>query len=208
MQDPPTVRPSPSRRHPPHPGHTRHRPRLHCGADTSRTAQVTSHIQTSTTHLLGNSDELRGRVANLSPRRPVPPLTTRTADAMPSTLETPVLQVDANMIRRVDTSNPENLFSMWTGWFSARLGRGCPPANQVQSLPDAPPRSHKAAVWRTSRGACGRARPSASNPARTLSLPRRRQDPSSSPQRGASRPRTCRNSRAASSRPSRRRPSS
>jgi len=36
---------------------------------------------------------------------------------MPSTftLETPVLQVDANVIHKVDTSNPQNLFSMWTG---------------------------------------------------------------------------------------------
>lgn len=33
---------------------------------------------------------------------------------MPSTLETPVLQVDANVIHKVDTSNPQNLFSMWT----------------------------------------------------------------------------------------------
>jgi len=32
---------------------------------------------------------------------------------MPS-LKTPVLQVDANVIHKVDTTNPENLFSMWT----------------------------------------------------------------------------------------------
>jgi len=36
---------------------------------------------------------------------------------MPLSLETPVLQVDANVIHKVDTTNPENLFSMWTGEF-------------------------------------------------------------------------------------------
>jgi len=34
---------------------------------------------------------------------------------MPMTLEAPVLQVDANVIHKVDTTNPANLFSMWTG---------------------------------------------------------------------------------------------
>jgi hypothetical protein len=34
---------------------------------------------------------------------------------MPSSLEAPVLQVDANVIHKVDTTNPANLFSMWTG---------------------------------------------------------------------------------------------
>ncbi|CAK7563282.1 MAG: hypothetical protein SEPTF4163_001146 [Sporothrix epigloea] len=33
---------------------------------------------------------------------------------MPTSLDTPVLQVDANVIHKVDTSNPQNLFSMWT----------------------------------------------------------------------------------------------
>ncbi|KAK0629065.1 hypothetical protein B0T17DRAFT_175245 [Bombardia bombarda] len=33
---------------------------------------------------------------------------------MPMCLEAPVLQVDANVIHKVDTANPENLFSMWT----------------------------------------------------------------------------------------------
>ncbi|KAH8887683.1 DUF1752-domain-containing protein [Thozetella sp. PMI_491] len=33
---------------------------------------------------------------------------------MPIRLQAPVLQVDANVIHKVDTSNPENLFSMWT----------------------------------------------------------------------------------------------
>ncbi|CAK7232989.1 hypothetical protein SCUCBS95973_008444 [Sporothrix curviconia] len=33
---------------------------------------------------------------------------------MPSSLDAPVLQVDANVIHKVDTSNPQNLFSMWT----------------------------------------------------------------------------------------------
>ena len=36
---------------------------------------------------------------------------------MPMTLEAPVLQVDANVIHKVDTTNPANLFSMWTGEF-------------------------------------------------------------------------------------------
>lgn len=39
---------------------------------------------------------------------------------MPLSLEAPVLQVDANVIHKVDTTNPANLFSMWTGEF-------CPP---------------------------------------------------------------------------------
>lgn len=34
---------------------------------------------------------------------------------MPSSLATPVLQVDTNVIHQVDTQNPDNLFSMWTG---------------------------------------------------------------------------------------------
>ncbi|KAL2262087.1 hypothetical protein VTK26DRAFT_2519 [Humicola hyalothermophila] len=33
---------------------------------------------------------------------------------MPLSLEAPVLQVDANVIHKVDTTNPANLFSMWT----------------------------------------------------------------------------------------------
>ncbi|KAL2264655.1 hypothetical protein VTJ83DRAFT_7165 [Remersonia thermophila] len=33
---------------------------------------------------------------------------------MPMSLEAPVLQVDANVIHKVDTTNPSNLFSMWT----------------------------------------------------------------------------------------------
>ncbi|KAL1840312.1 hypothetical protein VTJ49DRAFT_565 [Mycothermus thermophilus] len=33
---------------------------------------------------------------------------------MPISLEAPVLQVDANVIHKVDTTNPSNLFSMWT----------------------------------------------------------------------------------------------
>ncbi|KAK4043113.1 hypothetical protein C8A01DRAFT_43895 [Parachaetomium inaequale] len=33
---------------------------------------------------------------------------------MPMSLEAPVLQVDANVIHKVDTTNPANLFSMWT----------------------------------------------------------------------------------------------
>ncbi len=36
------------------------------------------------------------------------------------TLEAPVVQVDANAIHKVDTTNPANLFSMWTGEFSCR----------------------------------------------------------------------------------------
>jgi len=47
---------------------------------------------------------------------------------MPLSLEAPVLQVDANVIHKVDTTNPANLFSMWTGEFDLailirRLGR-------------------------------------------------------------------------------------
>jgi hypothetical protein len=39
------------------------------------------------------------------------------AAIMPMSLEAPVLQVDANVIHKVDTTNPANLFSMWTGEF-------------------------------------------------------------------------------------------
>ncbi|KAI9151863.1 hypothetical protein HJFPF1_09074 [Paramyrothecium foliicola] len=35
--------------------------------------------------------------------------------AMPYRLDTPVLTVDANVIHKVDTANPANLYSMWTG---------------------------------------------------------------------------------------------
>jgi hypothetical protein len=34
---------------------------------------------------------------------------------MPYRLDTPVLTVDANVIHKVDTANPANLYSMWTG---------------------------------------------------------------------------------------------
>jgi hypothetical protein len=40
---------------------------------------------------------------------------------MPYRLDTHVLTVDANVIHKVDTGNPYNLFSMWTGEFL--LGR-------------------------------------------------------------------------------------
>jgi hypothetical protein len=43
----------------------------------------------------------------------------QSADTMPMSLEAPVLQVDANVIHKVDTTNPANLFSMWTGEFTA-----------------------------------------------------------------------------------------
>ncbi|KAF3761997.1 DUF1752-domain-containing protein [Cryphonectria parasitica EP155] len=33
---------------------------------------------------------------------------------MPSTLNAPVLQVDANIVKLVDTSNPQNLFNLWS----------------------------------------------------------------------------------------------
>jgi hypothetical protein len=34
---------------------------------------------------------------------------------MPLSLEAPVLQIDTHVIHKVDTTNPANLFSMWTG---------------------------------------------------------------------------------------------
>lgn len=34
---------------------------------------------------------------------------------MPYRLDTHVLTVDANVIHKVDTGNPANLYSMWTG---------------------------------------------------------------------------------------------
>lgn len=36
---------------------------------------------------------------------------------MPYRLDTHVLTVDANVIHKVDTGNPANLYSMWTGKF-------------------------------------------------------------------------------------------
>ncbi|KAK4197360.1 hypothetical protein QBC40DRAFT_106311 [Triangularia verruculosa] len=39
---------------------------------------------------------------------------------MPQSLEIPVLTVDANVIHKVDTANPENLFSMWTVFAKCR----------------------------------------------------------------------------------------
>lgn len=38
---------------------------------------------------------------------------------MPSTLSAPVLQVDANIVHQVDTSNPQNLFNLWCSECSA-----------------------------------------------------------------------------------------
>ena len=38
-----------------------------------------------------------------------------TTGAMPFQLDTPVLTVDKGIIHKVDTGNPQNLFSMWTG---------------------------------------------------------------------------------------------
>jgi hypothetical protein len=47
------------------------------------------------------------------------------AAAMPLTLEAPVLQVDANVIHKVDTTNPANLFSMWTGEWDFTQNASC-----------------------------------------------------------------------------------
>lgn len=40
---------------------------------------------------------------------------------MPYRLDTHVLTVDANVIHKVDTANPANLYSMWTGEYTARV---------------------------------------------------------------------------------------
>jgi hypothetical protein len=56
---------------------------------------------------------------------------------MPQTLATPVLQVDANVIHQVDTNNPDNLHSMWTGKLKLPLlpsGSCSPFANSIFSL--------------------------------------------------------------------------
>lgn len=50
---------------------------------------------------------------------------------MPTSLETPVLQVDTNVIHKVDTTNPENLYNMWTG--------NLPPSNLCPSYVNANP---------------------------------------------------------------------
>lgn len=41
-----------------------------------------------------------------------------TTGAMPFQLDTPVLTVDKGIIHKVDTGNPQNLFSMWTGEYA------------------------------------------------------------------------------------------
>jgi hypothetical protein len=46
---------------------------------------------------------------------------------MPYRLDTPVLTVDANVIHKVDTANPANLYSMWTG--KAHPSHRCPYAS-------------------------------------------------------------------------------
>jgi hypothetical protein len=40
---------------------------------------------------------------------------------MPYRLDTHVLTVDANVIHKVDTANPANLYSMWTGEYTAMV---------------------------------------------------------------------------------------
>lgn len=50
---------------------------------------------------------------------------------MPMTLEAPVLQVDANVIHKVDTTNPANLFSMWTGEFGNFTSASAHDANEM-----------------------------------------------------------------------------
>jgi hypothetical protein len=52
---------------------------------------------------------------------------------MPYRLDTPVLTVDANVIHKVDTANPANLYSMWTG--NAPSPSGCAPARLLTPLP-------------------------------------------------------------------------
>ena len=37
---------------------------------------------------------------------------------MPMSLEAAVLQVDANVIHKLDTTNPANLFTLWTSEFN------------------------------------------------------------------------------------------
>lgn len=46
---------------------------------------------------------------------------------MPYRLDTHVLTVDANVIHKVDTANPANLYSMWTGRSSFATTKLHPP---------------------------------------------------------------------------------
>ncbi|KAK1759512.1 hypothetical protein QBC47DRAFT_357367 [Echria macrotheca] len=56
----------------------------------------------------------RSRKFALDTTRPLLEPSSSLPSVMPCSLDAPVLQVDANVIHKVDTTNPENLFSMWT----------------------------------------------------------------------------------------------
>ncbi|KAJ0108237.1 hypothetical protein J7T55_000202 [Diaporthe amygdali] len=51
---------------------------------------------------------------------------------MPSTLNAPVLQVDANLIHQVDTSNPQNLFNLWC--MLSRCADALPQGRRLENL--------------------------------------------------------------------------
>lgn len=51
---------------------------------------------------------------------------------MPSTLSAPVLQVDANIVHQVDTSNPQNLFNLWC--MLSRCADALPQGRRLENL--------------------------------------------------------------------------
>lgn len=79
---------------------------------------------------------------------------------MPSTLNAPVLQVDANIIRQVDTSNPQNLFNLWC--MLSRCADALPQGRRLENL-----------VWRLLMEEV----PSETAPQTATSLPREIQRP-------------------------------
>ncbi|KAG8169679.1 hypothetical protein KVR01_000424 [Diaporthe batatas] len=79
---------------------------------------------------------------------------------MPSTLNAPVLQVDANIIHQVDTSNPQNLFSLWC--MLSRCADALPQGRRLENL-----------VWRLLMEEV----PSETAPKTATSLPREIQRP-------------------------------
>ncbi|PSR99142.1 hypothetical protein BD289DRAFT_361487 [Coniella lustricola] len=51
---------------------------------------------------------------------------------MPSTLNAPVLQVDANIVKLVDTSNPQNLYNLWS--MMSRCADSLPQGRRLENL--------------------------------------------------------------------------
>lgn len=79
--------------------------------DGSTLAESLNPPATASSHTRMRS---RNNIATLSPP-PLEFLRASQSPVMPYRLSTHVLTVDANVIHKVDTANPANLYSMWTG---------------------------------------------------------------------------------------------